>query len=240
MSDEAIPINNAYFEANKEHPDGGETFKESFHKKVEEIKERSVEEKKQGYLKYRRNMFWAGIDTQEVFDKKRQEAIADYQSGNFFLERIGRYREVDVPLTLVLLHLRKQWIKEYDVKTAPEFMLLDMALTSYFHFIRINEDINNIMSSIEWSYFALDAPKFETNYYGDRLGSEREDRAVAEKLAYRLQEVLQPVCEQYNRSFIRNLKALRDLRRGNIQLNIGNVGQMNFGDKQINVENNVE
>ena len=55
-------------------------------------------------------------------------------------------------------------------------------------------------------------------------------------MAYRLSEVLQPALDQYNRMFIRNLKALRDLRRGNIQLNIGNIGQMNIGDKQINVD----
>lgn len=238
MSEEAIPIEKAYFEACKEHPEGGEKFKESFHNKVEEIKQRSIEEKKQGHLRYRGNMFWAGITTQEEFDKKYDEAFKDYRSGNFFLERIGRYREVDVSLSATLLVLRTQWIKEYDIKSAPEFMLLDMALTSYFHFIRLNEAINNIMSSIEWSYFALDAPKFETNYYGDPLGSEKDRIAVAEKLAYRLQEILQPITEQYNRMFIRNLKALRDLRRGNILLNFGNIGQMNIGEKQINVEKN--
>ena len=59
---------------------------------------------------------------------------------------------------------------------------------------------------------------------------------MAEELAHRLTEVLEPTLEQYNRMFIRNLKALRDLRRGNIQLNIGNVGQMNIGEQQINVE----
>ena len=183
-------------------------------------------------------MFWAGITSDEDFDSKHLEAIKDYESGNFFLERIGRYREVDMPLSMVLLYQRKSWIDEYDLKTIPEYIILDMALVSYFHFLRLNEDINNIMSSIEWDYFAQEAPQFKsTSYWGSKKPYGKDnDRAVAEELAYRLKEILQPVLDQYNRMFIRNLKALRDLRRSNIMLKVGNIGQMNIGDKQINIK----
>ena len=99
------------------------------------------------------------------------------------------------------------------------------------------DHVNNIMSSIEWDFFALDPPKFELrDEWGKRPYGQRTDKGVAEEMAHRLNEVLQPLLDQYNRSFIRNLKALRDLKRGNILLNIGNVGQMNIGDKQINVD----
>ena len=145
----------------------------------------------------------------------------------------------DAPLTMVLSYQRQEWIKEYGIKTIPELILLDMALVGYFHFLRLNEDINNIMSSVEWDFFVLDAPKFESkDWWGRKPYGVKSDKAVAEELAYRLKEVLQPVLDQYNRSFIRNLKALRDLRRGNILLNIGNVGQMNIGNKQINIDKN--
>lgn len=236
MSHEAIPIYEALAAANNEHPEGGEKFSESLKKRTEEIKKRSTMEKKQCSLSYRGTLSWAGIHSQEEFEKKYEESVNDYYSGNFFMERIGRYREVDAPLTLVLLHLRAQWIVEYDIKTIPEFILLDMALTSYFHYLRLNEAVNNTMASIEWEYFALDAPSFRRDYYGTRLGSVTKDQAIAEELAHRLSEVLQPLLELYNRMFIRNLKAIRDLKRGNIQLNIGSVGQMNIGEKQLNVE----
>lgn len=235
MSQEAIPITRAVFETEKENPElRGDELRDAINKKIDEIKKRSVEEKKQGHLRYRGNLFWSGINSQEQFDEKCREAILEYKTGNFFLERIGRYREIDVPLTMVLLYQRQQWIQEYDIKTIPEYILLDMALTSNYHFLRLNEAINNMMSSIEWDFFALDAPRFE-NYYGPTK-SEGENKLIAEKWAYRLVEVLQPMLDQYHRMFNRNLKALRDLKRGNILLNIGNVGQMNIGDKQINVE----
>lgn len=211
---------------------------ESFRKSVEKIKKQSIQEKKRCSLNYRKNLEWSGIITQDDFDQLRNQTSEDYRNGNFFLERIGRFREVDASLTLTILNLRDQWIKEYKIKTVPEFMLLDMALTSYFHFLRLNECVNNAMAGIEWNLFALDAPRFEINTFGDKNSDKKENKAIAEKLAYRLQEILQPALDQYNRMFIRNLKALRDLRRGNTLYNFGNIGQMNIGEKQINVDNN--
>ncbi len=205
---------------------------EAYDKNIEKLKEESKIEKREGSLVYRGDLKWAGTVTQEEFDLKRNKVIRDYKTGQFFLERIGRYRNLDEPLTLILLHLRREWIREYDIKTTPEFLLLDMALISYFHFIRLNEAINNIMASIEFDFFLLDTPKF--------MDREKENKVLAEGLANRMKEVLQPALDQYNRMFIKNLKALRDLRRGNIQLNIGNIGQMNIGDKQINVEGSAD
>lgn len=234
MSKEALPIINAEMEVKSKNPQlEGRELNEAIENKIVDLKRQSLEEKKRGNLRYRGNMFWLGLRTQEQFDAKRYEAAEDYCNGNFFLERIGRYREVDVPLTMTVLNLRQRWIKEYDIKTAPEFMLLDAALISYFHLIRLNEAINNTMANIEWEIFALDVPRVESKY---GYHGEKESKFRVERIAHKLQEILQPILEQYNRMFIRNLKALRDLKRGNIQLNIGNVGQVNIGDRQINVE----
>ena len=238
MSREARPLVNIWIEEGRKHPEGGKEFTDAYEKRAAEVKKRSIQEKKQGSLIYRGSMFWADITSQEDFDKKCREAVEDYRSGNFFLERIGRYREIDVPLTTVLINLRAQWIQEYEIQTAPEFMLLDMAITSYYHFLRLNEAVNNIMANLEWDYFAQDVPTILRDRYGDPLNDKRGNRLAVEESAHRLVEILQPVLDQYNRMFMRNLKALRDLRRGNILLNIGNVGQVNIGDKQINVEKN--
>jgi hypothetical protein len=240
MGHEAIPIMRAHLEEGHKRPQGGKEFIDAMDKRVKEIKEKSALEKKQCSLsfRYRHDMSWSGINSQEEFDKKRQEVAEDYRNGNFFLERIGRYRDVDYSLTLTMLYLRRLWVKEYEIKTVPEFILLDMALTSYFHFLRLNEQVNNALANIEWQIFALDAPMFMKNSYGDRLSGEKKDKAVAEEIAHDIEEILQPVLDRFNRMFIRNLKAIRDLKRGNIQLNIGSIGQMNIGDKQINVENN--
>lgn len=236
MGQEAIPITRALLEESEKHPQGGNELDKAIKKRIDKIKEKSLLEKKRCSLSYRKNMEWSGIHTQKEFDQARKRALEDYRSGNFFLERIGRYKDVDPLLTLTILNLRDEWIEEYDIKTAPEFIFLDMALTGYFHFIRLNEEINNIEASIEYELFALDAPRFELGAFGEKINDQRENKSIAEKLAHRLREALQPLLDQYNRMFIRNTKALRDLRRGNILLNIGNIGQMNIGEKQINVD----
>ena len=220
-----------------EHPElSREELNAAIDKEIADAKKRSIEEKRAGSLSYRRSLEWAGICSQEELDRKCHEAVEDYESGNFFIERIGRYGTVDSPLTLAVFHMRQQCIKDLGIKTMPEFMILDMAMTSYFHFLRLNEDVNNILANIEWEMFAIDAPRSNDNSFWGGLTGKRKDQKVAEELAHRLQEILQPVLDQFNRAFIRNLKALRDLRRGNILLNIGNIGQVNIGDKQINVE----
>lgn len=234
----AIPIMKAVVETDYADPPPTPEERETIiDKKIAVIKQRSIQEKRKGSLQFKRSMEWSGIFDQAGLEKKIKEADEEYRNGNFFLERIGRYRDVDTELTMTVLSQRNEWIMQYDIKTVPEFILLDMAMVSYFHFTRLNQAINNIMASIEWDIFALDAPAFDRTRFGIRFG-EKRDRAISEELARRLQEVLEPILERYNRMYIRNVKALRDLRRGNIQLNIGNVGQMNIGDKQINVGNN--
>ncbi len=234
----AEPIMAAYIEEGKKHPEGGAEFNAAMEQRITEVKQQSLREKKDCSLLYRGELSWNGIATQEDFDKKYLQTIDDYRNGNFFLQRIGRFREVDAPLSLLLINLRNQWIQEYEVKTAPEFMLVDMALTAYFHFMRMNEAVNNIMANIEWDQFALEVPQFHKKN-GDRITDKRENRAIAEGLAHKLMEVMEPAIERYNKMFIRNLKAIRDLKRGNVMLNIGRVDQMNLGQNEITIRKEV-
>ncbi len=235
----AAPIFNAYIEESHKHPDGGAPLKQSMETRLAEIKQQSLMEKKLACPRYKAELAWAGITSQEELDKQYLATIDDYRDGHFFLERIGRYKEVDPPLAWTLMNLRQSWIQEYDVKTAPEFMLVDMALTAYFHFLRMNEAVNNIMANIEWDQFALDTPQFERKG-GDRIYSKKENRAIAEGLAHKLMEVMEPSLDKYQRMFTRSLKAIRDLKRGNVMLNIGRVGQMNLGNNEITLKKEVD
>ncbi len=211
-----------------------EEIREDIDRRIKELKKKSLEEKKKDYLRYKGELEWAGIRSQEEWDKFKQKALESYVRGSFFMERIGRCREVDATLAATLLNIRQAWIKEYDVKTVPEFVLLDMALVSYYHFLRIHTEIGNLEGSLEWDYFMLNAPiKTTTRKEGNIRTFETtgENRARVEDLADRLRKNLLPLLDRFNRMFIRNLKALKDLKRANIQLNIGQVGQLNIGEK---------
>jgi len=201
-----------------------EEIREDIDKGIEELKKKSLEEKKKGYIGYRGELEWAAIESQEDWDKFKQEALEGYVEGRFFVKRIGRCRDLDPTLAATLLNIRQAWIKEYG----------------YFHYLRINTEIGDLEGSIEWSYFMLDAPTKTTTRKEDNKRTfytteKMESRARLEDTVDRLKENLLPFLDRFNRMFIRNLKALRDLKRANIQLNIGQVGQLNIGEKQINV-----
>ena len=41
--------------------------------------------------------------------------------------------------------------------------------------------------------------------------------------------------ERFNQMFLRNLRALRELKGAAVQVNIGQAGQVNLGKQQVNV-----
>ena len=53
--------------------------------------------------------------------------------------------------------------------------------------------------------------------------------------AARLQEVLMPLVDRFNQMFLRNLKALRELKVSPINVNIGQAEQVNVAQQQVNV-----
>lgn len=205
-------------------------------KRMEELKEKSLEGGKEA-LVYNGSLKWAMIKTQEDYNKLLGKAEKDYKSGGFFTKWIGRQRETEPELIATLMILRESWIEEYEIKTAPEYMLLDCAFISYYHLIRINYLIGNIESMMEYRFFGKEAPDVEIKRkHGDILHHGDFDGYSIEDSIRTILETSQPLLDRFNRMFIRNLKAIRDLKRGNMVLNIGNVGQMNVVDKQqINI-----
>lgn len=211
--------------------------KKEIDKRVEKLKEKDLQQRKECQLSYKGWLEWAQIKTQEDWDKLAAKAKKDYKSGGFFIKWIGREREAEPELIATLIFLRWSWINQYEIKTAPEFMLLDCAFISYYHLLRINYLIGNVESTMEYRFFGKDAPDVEIKRkYGDILHHGDFDGYSIEDSINTILEASQPLLDRFNRMFIRNLKALRDLKRGNMILNIGNVGQMNVVDKQqINI-----
>lgn len=190
------------------------------------LREKAIQEKKACWLEYRGTLEWRGIHTQEDWENLLATSRTDYMNGRFFLERIVCERSADPSLVATLLELRQSWITEYQIATAPEFLLLDMALVSYYHFLRFHAMMINFEFHSEHELFGLDKPTVKYDKEWNPQGWLAEDYAV------RLSEGLLPQLDRLNRMFLRNLKALRELRRANIELHIG---QVNIGRKQVNL-----
>jgi hypothetical protein len=172
---------------------------------------------------------WATIKTQDEWNTAKQNSLKDYFSGKFLLDSIGGAKDNRPTLVAVLLQLRLGWIEEYELTTIPELMVLDFALLSYYHFLKAQNIIGNLEWATSFEFFEQDNPKLklDKNYKPKEFSSEEHVEKMTESLL--------PTLDRFNKMFLRNLKALRDLKRSNAVLNIGNVGQLNIGERQINL-----
>ncbi len=194
---------------------------------------RALDERKRELIRrsshdYVAGLEWDSIKSQEEWEKAQKSAIEDFLSGKFFANKIGRLRNTDPQLLAVILYLRKRWIIEYELKTAPELLLLDFALMCYFHILRLNSLSGNLTWIAELEFFETKHPlKYDRHGYPTGFKSEERLKELSEKIM--------PLVDTIHRMFLRNLKGMRDLKRSNVVLNIGQVNQMNLGEKQVNL-----
>jgi hypothetical protein len=156
-----------------------------------------------------------------------------YLDGTFFLRQMGLFYEVSPGLSLTVYNLRQEWIRQYNLTTVPELMLLDQAMLGYFHAIRLNKQIADMLSLTESGLFYPEAPHVKIKKE-NRLNNEF-DGFVAEDAIKQLQERLMPLMERFNQMFLRNLRVLRELKTHPININIGQAEQVNVGQQQVNL-----
>ncbi len=179
---------------------------------------------------------WSGIGTMEQWQAAVRQADEDYASGQFLIDRLGAERYLDPTLMAVLLVMRRRLIDERGAMSAAELMLVDMALLSYYHTIRINGWIGNFASILEAEFFQKDSltAKLQDRY---GRGTDRVRGLRVEEIVERIVEQLIPLLDRSNRMMIRNLRSLREWRQpATPNLSIGQAGQVNVAaGKQTNV-----
>lgn len=166
----------------------------------------------------------------EILDRVTES----YLEGGFFLRNMSLFYEVSPALSLMIYNLRQEWIRQYDLKTVPELLLLDQAMLAYFHTVRLNKQVADMLALTETELFYPDSPAIKIKL-NNNLGNEF-DGFVAEDAIQKLQERLMPLIERFNQMFIRNLRALRELKANFININVNQVGQINFAHHQVNVK----
>jgi hypothetical protein len=173
---------------------------------------------------------WQRVQSQDDWTQITEQARADYDAGRFLLERLGAERFLEPALMAVLLQLRRGLVGP-DGGTASEAMLADLAVTSYYNTLRIQQWIGDLALAIEHEFFGQESPtaRFEAQY-GKATG------LVVEEQLRRLGEQLLPLHERASRMTLRTLKALAELQRGPApSVAIGQAEQVNVGTQQVNL-----
>ena len=177
---------------------------------------------------------WGTVKSPEDWKQTVELAHDEYDRGAFLIDRLGAERHLDPPLIAVLLRLRRGLIDEHDASTAAELMLIDLAVLSYYHTLRINGWVGNFAALIEHEFFGKQGL---TAKFTDRYGRHNETvRGLrVEDHVERIAEQLLPLLDRCNRMMLRNLKALKAMREGPTpSVSIGSAGQVNVGTNQTN------
>jgi hypothetical protein len=92
----------------------------------------------------------------------------------------------------------------------PQLVLLDLAMLHYYHVLRVQGWIGDFALHLEHLFFGSGA--FAAEYRDLPPGTRR----AAEDGVRRLGEQLMPLLDRANRMFIRNVKAIKELRQGSV------------------------
>ena len=180
---------------------------------------------------------WANVKSREDWLAMVTRADQDLDTGNFLIDRLGAERHLDPAMMAMLLVLRRRLIDEHGATTAAELMMVDLAVLSYYHTLRINGWVGNLAQWLEGEFFAkgsltIRPQNAPANY---RHRDPKLPPLWVEHIVERLAEQLLPLLDRSNRIMLRNLKALREQRQAPApSVSIGNAGQVNVAAVQSN------
>jgi hypothetical protein len=178
---------------------------------------------------------WEHVTTEEEWQATVVQSDDDYDSGQFLLDRLGAARYLDPPLMAVLLTLRRRLVEEHGAETAAELMMVDMAVLSYYHTLRVGGWIGDLSQWLESEFFRKDGLMIRQQEFGKGRRDLKVRGLRVEEIVERLAERLMPLLDRSNRMMLRNLKALQDHRRPVMpSVNIGQAGQVNVASVQRN------
>ena len=96
---------------------------------------------------------WSAVRTQEDWENTMQQADKDFLEGRFLIDQLGAKVHVDPTMTAVIVRLRSDLIYDYNATTAAELMIIDSAVLSYYHLLRVTGWMGNLEQELESEFF---------------------------------------------------------------------------------------
>jgi hypothetical protein len=178
---------------------------------------------------------WARVENADAWHAMVAKAADDLNSGGFLVDRLGAERYLDPELMAALLVLRRRLIDEYSAESAADLMLIDVAVMSYYHTLRINGWVGNLATEIESEFFGTDGMSVVVDGKRRSTWDVKIKGLRVVEIIDRLGEQILPLLDRSNRMMIRNLQAL-DVRRQPPapSVSIGQAGQVNVAAVRSN------
>jgi hypothetical protein len=178
---------------------------------------------------------WARVETPEAWQAMVRKAADDIETGHFLIDRLGSDRYLDPELMAALFILRRKLLDEYEAESAADIMLIDVAVISYYHTLRVNGWIGNFSSMLEGDLFGTQGLSVVVDGKSRSTWDVRIKGLRVVEIVDRLGEQLMPLLDRSNRMMLRNLKALQARRQPPApNVSIENAGQVNVAALQTN------
>ena len=93
------------------------------------------------------------VKTEEEWGNRMEQAGKNFLEGQFLIDQLGAKVHVDPTLTAVILRLRSELIYEHNATNAAELMIIDSAVLSYYHLLRVTGWMGNLEQELESEFF---------------------------------------------------------------------------------------
>ena len=143
-------------------------------------------------------------------ERHTDQVLTQFESGAFFLDRLGAEGIIDQDLAVVLFRFRRRLIEAYGDEPAA-LVLVDRAVAACQDFIRVEGWIGNLALQIEHEFFGTrgSGAHFQDRY--GRMSGTIRGLTVEQRIA-RLRDELIPLAERVGRVMCVALAALEILR----------------------------
>jgi len=162
------------------------------------------------------------VQSEQDWQRICSQARINYESGRFFIEKLGAERYLEPELMATLAQLRLNLLTGIQNPTAADTMMADSAVIAYRNMLRVQGWIDNLCLVVERELFGQEPLN---QYHGHTVG-----KKLTEEIR-RLEEVMMPLLERSHRMMAKSFAYLEG-RRGKAPTTSVTVAQAS----QVNVD----
>lgn len=158
--------------------------------------------------------------------ERMREAAARFEDGRFFLDRTGGTTGLDPEMSAVLVHLRKELLKQIEKPTVQDILAVDIAVSAYREYLRFTSRLENMTLTLEREIFMEEG-------LAELHGPEKADR-IFQRIALVETKVNKAIDQVVARMFKALDRLPSDCKEAAATPLIGRAGQVNIGSQVLN------
>ena len=157
---------------------------------------------------------FSALQKDEEWEKVSEIVNNEYRDGKFLLNALGAGRYIEPKVSMTIAMMREHMIRDLNIESTAELMLMDGALLAYYNTLRLQRMLGDLATQFERELFHDESMSVNLKNTGNLNVSNFKVEAMLNRASDKLMNLI----ERTNQMMIRNIKALRDLKMGNLSI----------------------